>query len=375
MDAPEKQSINNSRLQSLDALRGFDMFWIIGWGGIWHTLAKLTDSPFFNWWSVQMKHVDWHGFAFYDLIFPLFLFIAGISFPFSMAKNQQNSVSTKQLYLRIFKRAFLLVFLGMIFNGLLKFDFSTMRYASVLGRIGLAWMFAALIFINTGRTGRIVWCVSLLVFYWLLLALVPAPDYPGAELFSKEGNFTSYIDRIFLPGRLYDPLYDPLGLLGTIPSISNALLGMFAGELVMSRKEGLTGMKKTVYLFVAGAVLLVIALLWDQLFPINKKLWTSSFVCLTAGIGSLLFGLFYLLIDVLEYRRWPFFFTVIGVNSITIYLAQAIINFGYTSKFLFGGLFGLFPEAWANFLNSIALVAVCWLFLYFLYKQKIFLKV
>ena len=364
-----------NRLQSLDALRGFDMFWIIGWGGMWHALAKLTDWQVFNWWSVQMQHVDWHGFAFYDLVFPLFLFIAGISFPFSLAKSYQNGVSTKQLYVRIFKRALLLVLLGMVFNGLLKFDFSTMRYASVLGRIGLAWMFAALIFINAKRTARIVWCVSLLIFYWLLLTFVPAFDYPGAELFSKEGNFASYIDRMFLPGRMYDPLYDPLGLLGTIPAISNALLGMFAGEWVMSQKEGLTGMKKTVYLFVAGVILIGIALLWNQFFPINKKLWTSSFVCLTAGTGSLLFGLFYLLIDVLEYRRWSFFFTVIGVNSITIYMAQSIINFSFTSKFLFGGLFGLFPELWADFLNALALVALCWLFLYFLYKQKIFLKV
>jgi len=367
--------MNNSRLQSLDALRGFDMFWIIGWGEVWKTLAALTDWPVFNWWAVQMTHVDWHGFHFYDLIFPLFLFIAGISFPFSLAKNHQKGVSTKQLYLRIFKRALLLSVLGMVFHGLLKFDISTTRYTSVLGRIGLAWMFAALIFINTRRNGRIIWCISLLIFYWLLLALVPAPDYPGAERFSMEGNFASYIDRMFLPGKMANSLYDPIGLLGIIPSISNALLGMFAGELVMSRKESLTGIKKTVYLIVAGAVLIIVALIWDQFFPINKNLWTSSFVCLTVGIGFLLFGMFYLLIDVLEYRRWTFFFTVIGVNSITIYMAQAIINFRFTSRFLFGGLFGLFPESLAGFLNALAYIAVCWLFLYFLYKRKIFLKI
>jgi predicted acyltransferase len=180
---------------------------------------------------------------------------------------------------------------------------------------------------------------------------------------------------MFLPGKMSNPLYDALGLLGTIPAISNALLGMFAGELVMSQKKGLTGMKKTGYLFAAGVILIIIALIWNQFFPINKKLWTSSFVCLTCGIGALLFGLFYLIIDVLEYRRWTFFFTVIGVNSITIYMAQSIINFSFTSKFLFGGLVGLFPETWAGFLNALSIVVVCWLFLYFLYKQKIFLKV
>ena len=372
MENKENKTVKNNRLLSLDALRGFDMFFIIGWGEIWVALATLTGLPLFKWWAGQMEHVEWHGFAFYDLIFPLFLFIAGISFPFSMIKSYQNGVSSKQLHLRIFRRALILVLLGLIFNGMLRLDFANLRYVSVLGRIGLAWMFAALIFVNAKRTARIIWCAGLLVFYWLLLTFVPAFDFPGAERFSMEGNFTSYIDRLLLPGRMYNPLYDPLGLLGTIPAISNALLGMFAGEFIMSQK---TGLKKTAYLLVAGVAMIVVALLWNIIFPINKILWTSSFVCLTAGIGSILFALFYLIIDVLEYRRWAFFFTVIGVNSITIYMAQSIINFRHTSRFLFGGFAGLFPEAWTGFINASAFLAVCWLFLYFLYKQKIFLKI
>ena len=366
---------NTQRLQSLDALRGFDMFWIIGWGKIWGGLALLTGWPALNWWASQMEHPEWSGFTFYDIIFPLFLFIAGISFPFSFEKNRFRGVSPKQLYFSIFKRMLVLVFLGLIYNGLLKFDFSTMRYASVLGRIGLAWMFAALIFINTKLRGRIIWCIGLLIFYWLLLALFPAPDFPDAPRFSIEGNIACYIDRMFLPGRMSNELYDALGLLGVIPAISNALLGMFAGELVMSRKEGFSDMKKTVCLLLAGVVLIILALLWDNVFPIHKKLWTSSFVFLTVGIGLLLFGLFYLLIDVLKYRRWSFFFTVIGMNSITVYMAQSIINFNSISRFIFGGLIGLFPEPWKVFLDASAYIAVCWFFLYFLYRKKIFLKV
>ncbi len=370
-----KTRTKSPRLQSLDAFRGFDMFWIIGSSEIWVALAALTGWPAFEWWAVQMEHTDWHGFTFYDLIFPVFLFIAGISFPFSLANSRQKGVSTRQLYLRIFKRALILVFLGMMLKSVLKFDFAQMRYASVLGRIGIAWMFAAIIFMNTKRIWRIVWCIGLLILYWLLLALIPAFDYPDAERFSMEGNFASYIDRTFMPGRLSTPLYDALGLSGIMPSVSNALFGMFAGELIMSRKEGLTGMKKTVYLLIAGVVLIIIGLLWDQIFPINKKLWTSSFVCLTAGIGSLLFALFYLLIDVLGYRRWAFFFTVIGVNSITIYVAQYIIDFQFTANFLFGGLISLFPESWTDFLSALAYIVICWLFLYFLYKRKIFIKI
>ncbi len=366
---------NNDRLLSLDALRGFDMFWIIGWGGIWHGLAKLTDWPVFNWWSVQMTHVQWEGFHFYDMIFPLFLFIAGISYPYSLDKSLQKGVTRKTLYFRIFKRGIVLVLLGLVVNGLLKFDFATQRYVSVLGRIGLAWMFAALIFINTKLSAKIIWCAGLLIFYWLLLAFVPAPDFPDAPRFSMEGNFASYVDRTFLPGRTYNPLYDPLGILGTIPAISTALLGMLTGMFVKTSKEGLTQMKKVGYMAGAGVGLVLLGLLWGLVFPINKPLWSSSYVCLAGGLSLLLFVLFYWIIDVRGYRRWTLFFTVIGLNSITIYLGQQVINFRYTANYIFGGIMNLFPETWAQFLDNLTLITVCWLFLYFLYKQKIFIKV
>ena len=366
---------HNERLMSLDALRGFDMFWIIGWGSIWHGLAKLTDCRFFNWWSEQMTHAEWDGFRFYDFIFPLFLFIAGISFPYSLKNSLQKGVTGKSLYFKIIKRGLLLVFLGLVFNGLLKFNFETQRYSSVLGRIGLAWMFAALIYMNTGRNARIIWCAGLLIFYWLAHMLVQAPDFPGSAPFSKEGSIACYIDRMFLPGKIYDPLYDPCGLAGVIPAISTALLGMMTGTFVKNSKEGLTETKKVGYMVATGVGLALIGLLWNMVFPINKPLWSSSYVCLAGGLSLLLFALFYWIIDVKGYRRWTFFFTVIGLNSITIYMAQSIINFRFTANFVFGGLVNLFPESWAQFLNGITLIAVCWLFLYFLYKQKIFIKV
>ena len=380
------------RLQSLDALRGFDMFWIAGGGGIFAGLASLTGWKPLVWWELQLHHVEWHGFTFEDMIFPLFLFIAGISFPFSMTKRTENGASRKSLYMQIFRRGLLLVLLGMIFNGLLNFafikigsasetgwisfDLSKMRFASVLGRIGLAWMFAALIFINTDKRNiRIIWCAGLLIFYWLLLTFVPAFDNPGAERFSIEGNFTSYFDRLFLPGRLYNSIHDPEGWLGIIPAIGTAMLGMFTGQFVMWQKEGLTEQRRTGYMAIAGVALVVIGLLWDIVFPINKNLWTSSFVCYVGGLSLLLFSLFYLVIDVWGFRKWSFFFTVIGMNSITIYLAQRMIRFSYTSDFLFKGMIGWFPESWTPFLGSCAFLAVSWAFLYFLYRQKIFLKV
>ena len=364
------------RLQSLDALRGFDMFWIIGGGVIFARLASLTDWTPLVWWEKHLHHAAWHGFTFEDLIFPLFLFIAGVSFPFSMVKRSEKDDSKKSLYMHIFKRGLILVLLGLIYNGLLSFDFSQMRFASVLGRIGLSWMFAALIFLNTGKINiRIVWCAGLLIFYWMLLAFVPAFDNPGADRFSMEGNFTSYFDRLFLPGRLYNDIHDPEGYLGIIPATATALLGMFTGQFIMWRREELNEYKRTVYMVVAGLVLALLGLLWNIVFPINKNLWTSSFVCCAGGLSLLLFALFYFIIDVKGYRKWSLFFTVIGLNSITIYMAQRIIRFSYTSDYLFKGMIGCFPDSWTPFLGSCANMTVCWAFLYFLYKHKLFLKI
>ena len=220
-----------NRLQSLDALRGFDMFWIIGGDAIFTGLASLTGWSFFKWWAIQLGHAEWHGFHFFDMIFPLFLFIAGISFPFSLAKRTALNDSRKSIYTHIFRRGLILVLLGIIYNNGINFDFAHLRYASVLGRIGLAWMFAAVIFMNTKLSTRIVWFWSLLIGYWLLLLFFPAHDLGPADAFSREGNLPGYIDRLFLPG--LQGIHDPEGILSTIPAIGTALLGMFTGEFLM----------------------------------------------------------------------------------------------------------------------------------------------
>ena len=177
------------------------------------------------------------------------------------------------------------------------------------------------------------------------------------------------------PGRLHGGNYDPEGILSTLPAIGTALLGMFTGEFVKLRREGLTETKKVVYMLAVGGCLLVIGLLWGLFFPINKYLWTSSFVCTVGGISAILFAVFYYIVDVKECRGWTLFFTVIGTNSITIYLAQVFINFTFTANAVFGGFIGLFPETAQPLLGAIAYIAVCWGFLYFLYRQRIFLKV
>jgi len=363
------------RLYSLDALRGFDMFWIMGGEVIFGGLATLTGWPVLKWWATQLEHVQWHGFHFYDMIFPLFLFIAGISFPYSMAKRTANNESRKSIYKHVILRGLILVFLGILYNNAVRFNLGELRYGSVLGRIGLAWMFAALIFMNTKLSWRIVWFWALLIGYWLLLLLFPAHDLGSSDPFSQTGNLTSYIDRLLMPGRLYLGNHDPEGLFSTIPAVSTALLGMFTGEFMMSSYLKDKQMQKVLCLVLAAIAFMIIGKIWDLAFPINKNLWTSSFVCWVGGLSLLLFAVFYLIIDVWNLRKWAFFFVVIGMNPITIYLAERIINFRNASNFFFGGLIELFPEKWAPFLGGIGITAVGWVFLYFLYKKKVFLKV
>jgi predicted acyltransferase len=371
----EKNQNAPKRLYSLDALRGFDMFWIMGGEGIFIALAAITGWPVFKWCATQLDHVPWHGFVFYDMIFPLFLFIAGISFPFSLHKRLTNNESRKSIYRHVIYRGLILVILGILYNNGLRFNLGEMRYGSVLGRIGLAWMFGALIFMNTKLAARIIWFWGLLIIYWLLLMLFPAHDLGSMDKFSQEGNLASYIDRILMPGRLYLGNHDPEGILSTVPAISTALLGMLTGQFMLSGYLGDKPMRRVLYMFLAAVALMIIGKLWNLVFPINKNLWSSSFVCWVGGLSLLLFVIFHLIIDVWNLRKWAFFFVVIGMNPITIYLANRIINFRQASRFFFGGFTALLPEAWTPFVEAVGVTAVGWVFLYILYKKKIFLKV
>lgn len=373
--SPKGGAERGQRLVSLDALRGFDMLFIMGGAGLIASLAEWFPCDFTAVLAEQMEHVEWNGLRHHDTIFPLFLFIAGISFPFSLAKQRGQGRSEWAIHRKVATRGLLLVFLGMVYNGLLDFDFENLRVASVLGRIGLAWMFAALIFMHTGWRVRAVITSALLVGYWLLAGFVPAPDAEGADIFTAEGSIVGYIDRILLPGRVLYGSIDPEGILGTVPAIATALLGMFVGESLTSGLSQRSGAKVTAWMVLAGIVMLALGLLWGEVFPVNKKMWTSSFVLVVGAYSTLMFALFYYIIDVLRWRRWTFFFTVIGMNSITIYLAQRFVRFSYTSEKLFGGLVGLMPEDSRAFFSQAAYIAVCWLFLYVLYRHRIFLKV
>lgn len=241
---------------SLDALRGFDMFWIIGGESIAHAAAGLTGWNWLVWLSGQLHHPEWNGFSFYDLIFPLFLFIAGVAMPFSFDKRLTQGDSKWQFYRHVVLRGLLLVLLGLIYNGLLNFAWATMRFPSVLGRIGLAYLFAALIVLNTRMRGQLAWIVTLLVGYWAALKFVPVPGFGAGDL-APGHTLTDYLNRLLIPGHLYRGDRDPEGLLGTVPAVATALLGAVTGQFLKNAKFG--GYAKAVTMMVAGLACLGLA--------------------------------------------------------------------------------------------------------------------
>ena len=363
------------RLYSLDALRGFDMFWIMGGEEIVHTMYKATGSTssFWGGFSNQLTHPDWNGFHAYDLIFPLFLFMAGVATPYSVGRELEKGKSRKELLWRVIKRGLILVLLGIIANNGLKImPISEVRFGSVLGRIGLAYMFANIIYLYSKTRAQIIWFWALIIGYWLLLKFTAAPGFAPGDL-TMEGNFASYVDRILMPGKLYLGIHDPEGLMSTIPAISTGLLGILTGSFL--KNNSMTQTKKVGAMAITGVIFLLLAQLWNLDFPINKNLWTSSFVLNVGGYSLLLLALFYYIIDVRGYKKWSFFFRIIGMNSILIYMSGHFINWDYSTDTLLGWVGQLIGDPFNIVAMAICYVFVKWLFLYFMYKKKVFLRV
>lgn len=367
------------RLLSLDALRGFDMFWITSGEGIIHALAKATNYPVLMWMSAQLHHTEWNGITFYDMIFPLFLFIAGVSMPYSIDSklaNTQNLSVKKSIYSGMIRRTLILIFLGLVVNGLFKWNgYENTRFASVLGRIGLAWFFAGLIYLNFNLSNQIIWFCILLLGYWAAMILIPVPGF-GAGVLTIQGSLESYVDRMLLPGRLHDKVHDPEGILSTIPAIATALLGVFSGKFLKFQSDKWPMWKKGIALLIAGILLIALGSLWNLAFPINKRLWTSSFVVYVGGWSMLFLSVFYLIIDVAGFRKWAFPFVLIGVNSILIYLAsEGMVNFKYTADYLFSGIIQHADIIWQPVFLAVSITLIQLVLLYFLYRNKIFLKI
>jgi predicted acyltransferase len=358
------------RLLSLDALRGFDMFWIMGGD----TLANAVLAVFPQPWAVrlreQFEHVEWAGFRFYDLIFPLFLFLVGCVIPYSLGKYQSQPSAAVW---RILRRVSLLLLLGLIANGLLRLQPGSLRYCGVLQRIGICYGLAALLFLKFRVRGLMLITLAILLGYWAVLALVPAPGGMRGD-YTKAGNLAGWLDRRLLPGQIPAQWYgfgDNEGLLSTIPAVSTVLLGVLSGLWL---KSGWSGLVKAGGLAVAGVLLVSGGYEWSRWFPIIKNIWTSSFVLVAGGFSLLLLSVFYLLIDVVGLRRPAFFWSVIGMNAIAIYMVPRFVDFDRMAVFFLGGTARLAGVQWGAVVLATGALAGQWLFLYWLYRTRTFLR-
>lgn len=388
-----ENNVKPERLMSLDALRGADMLFIMGFSSVVIALCALLGQRDCE-LSRQMTHVAWHGLRHHDTIFPLFLFLAGVSWPFSLAGQRAKGRTAGEILAKVARRVLLLFFFGLATRQFFAFDVAAFRYDSVLAHIGVCWAVAAILFmfVKSWRA-RLLVAAGLLAGHWALLFFCRAPDAAallasanpavakkvaayaatGTDNFSFVGNLSGWLDRVVMPGHLYEGVFDPDGLLAKMTGVVTAMFGVFAGEMLM--KAGTSGARKALGLVLAGLACLALTFLWEPWCPVNKKLWTSTFVLAVGAYSYLALALFYWIVDVRGWRKWTFFFRVIGMNSITIYLLMRVVGFAVISKFFFSGLAGLGSDDWSRFVLASGQVAIEWLVLLFLYRKGVFLHV
>jgi predicted acyltransferase len=336
-----------------------------------------------------LEHASWHGWTPTDLVFPFFLFIVGVSVTLALGRRAETAGSKRQIYLKILRRAAIIFALGLFLGGFPAFDLATIRIPGVLQRIAVCYLVTSIIFLNTDWRQQLYVAAALLLGYWALMTLAPVPGFGAGVLDSKEGNLAAYVDRAVFGRHVwrFAKVYDPEGLLSTLPAIATTLAGVLTGHLLRSRRPAL---EKVSAMFVAGAACVVAGWVWNYWFPVNKALWTSSYVLLTAGLALELLAVCYWLVDVKSYRRWALPFVVFGTNALAAFFLT-----GLCAKLL--GLFKLagadgkpvalqsviFRNLFASWLtpvNASLAFAVCfvlvWLgLMWLLYRRGVFIKV
>jgi predicted acyltransferase len=370
---------SKKRLASLDALRGMDMFWILGGQSIFAALFVLTGWTGWQVFEAHTLHSAWHGFTFYDLIFPLFIFLSGVAM--GLAPKRIDHLpwqERKVFYAKALKRLLLLCGLGVMYNhgwgtGI-PLAFDEIRYASVLGRIAIAWFFCAMLVWHTSIRTQLFTAIALLLGYWILMCFIPVPGGNAGDL-SAQGSWNAWFDSHFLPGISYqNRAVDPEGVLSSLPAIVNAMFGVFAGQLI-ARASKVGEWQTAGILFVAGVVSVCLGWLWNLQCPVNKELWTSSFVLVTVGWSAILLAVFYAVVDILNGQKLAYPFVIIGANSIIIYLASSLVNWEFISHSVFGGFIAAAATDWQPLIGVVALLLVQMLLLHWMYKRKIFVSV
>jgi len=370
------------RIASVDALRGFNIFWLLGGdGAIWALDDMSTGkgpvvSGIGHFLGLQFHHVAWEGFRFYDFIFPLFIFVTGVAIVFSLSRLVERE-GLAQAHRRVLRRVLLLYGLGLIYYGGISQHWADIRYLGVLQRIALCYLFASLLFLNLNLRGMLVAFVLLLAGYWALMTFVPVPGI-GAGSFAPDANLANWLDAHYLPGRLWDKTRDPEGMLSTLPAIGTCLIGVFAGLLL--KHERLSPQSQSLWLIGAGIASVAAGHLWGLQFPVIKAIWTSSFVLVAGGYSLILLGALHQIIDVWNIRAWSTIFVWIGTNAIMLYFLNNIVGFEPFALRFVGGDFSalidhLTTPATGRFLAHVVGLTFALALAGYFYRRKIFLRV
>jgi len=361
------QLLPQGRITSVDALRGFTMLWLTSAAEVIRHLPDISGLKFLRVLADQFEHVPWNGMHIYDLIFPMFMFIIGVTLPFSYKKRLDKGSKT-ELYKHIITRSIVLFALGLITFGYNDPGFEAWGYYAVLQYLAFTYFVSSIIMLNTSVRGVCYWFAGIFLFYFLMMKFYPVPGF-GGGIFEKGKNFNDYIAGLVVSniGIKWKYLLSPFMLSG----ITTSLLGILAGYWLFSEY---TQLKKFKYLLLAGVILICSGLLLSFIFPVIKDVWSSSYVLLSGGISSVMLALFYWFIDIKNYKKWAFIFVVIGLNSITIYTLTFIVNFDNISLILVYGIRENLGVVLNLVISTISAV-LQWLFMYYLYKQKIFIKI
>jgi len=395
------KQLSSQRLISLDALRGF-------------TIAAMVIVNYPGSWSsayAPLLHAKWHGLTATDLIFPFFIYIVGVSIAFAYTKRLEAKVPKKDIYKKILWRSFKIYAVGIFLWLWPEFDFGNIRWVGVLPRIAFVFLFGAVIFLNTDWKKQIGIAVTILVGYWLILALIPVPideviqqalttgtvmsghgGMPIGEIqkiseefiaanFEPGVNLPAWIDRAALPGYLWEVTWDPEGFLSTFPALVTTMIGMLIGRLLLTVKDQY---KKLTYLFFIGFALLLVGELWSYIFPLNKNMWSSSFVLYTGGFATMGLAACILIIDVWNYKGWTTLGRVYGANAITAYVMAGMLTAVFYRDIWLGIslsrnfmelMTGIgFPAKLASFMYALLYMLIICIPTYILYRKKIFIK-
>ena len=363
---------------SLDAFRGLTIAGMV--------LVNNPGSWSHIYWP--LGHASWHGWTPTDLIFPFFLFIVGVSITLALGPRSEESADTRSLYWKIIKRALIIFGLGLFLAGFPYFPLSTIRIMGVLQRIGICYLLAAVIFLKTDLRKQLIITTALLIGYWLIMTFIPTPGFKLGD-YSREGSIACFIDRKVLRNHIWSQgkIYDPEGLLSTLPAIATTLLGVLTGQLLRSKRKQY---EKIALMFVAGFGLIIGGWIWNLFFPINKSLWTSSYVLFTGGLAMQFLALCYWLIDMQGYRRWTKPFVVFGVNAIALFVGTGLMArlLGIIKvsgpegtkialkTWLYDNLFLSWAPPYPASLSFAIAFVLLWLgLMWLLYRRRIFIKI